>query len=97
MRNSTYTILLTMNDVLTGKPSKYYLVSYKTDAKGDVFCKYVHDGLSYKAHCYRTYNAALSAARKVVEKDFRVLKATIICNSSECMTISTEEKKGVIK
>lgn len=39
MRNSTYTILLTMNDVLTGKPSKYYLVSYKTDRKGDIFCR----------------------------------------------------------
>ncbi len=82
-----YRILLTMKSVLTGKPDKYYLVSYKTDTKGEIFCRYVHDGLPHKAHCYRTYNAALVAARKVVEKDFRVLEATIICDSSECMTI----------
>lgn len=32
-----YTILLTMKSVLTGKPDKYYLVSYKTDTKGEIF------------------------------------------------------------
>lgn len=89
MRNE-YNILLTMKNVLTGKPDKYYLVSYKTDTKGDIFCKYVHDGLPYKAHCYRTYDTALSAAKKVVEKDFRVLKATVINNGSECITIGKE-------
>lgn len=78
MRNSTYTVLLTMNDVLTGKPSKYYLVSYKTDRKGDIFCKYVHDGLPYKAHVYKSYTSALSAAQKVLEKDYRILEVSII-------------------
>ena len=89
MRNE-YKILLTMKNIFTGKPDKYYLVSYKTDAKGDVFCKYVHDGLPYRAHCYRTYNTAFSAAKKVVEKDFRVLKATVMNNGFECITISKE-------
>lgn len=93
MRNSTYTVLLTMNDVLTGKPSKYYLVSYKTDRKGDIFCKYVHDGLPYKAHAYKNYSSALTAAKKVLEKDYRVLEVIILCNSAE----SVHLKKGDLK
>lgn len=89
MRNSAYTILLTMNDVLTGKPSKYYLVSYKTDRKGDIFCKYVHDGLPHKAHVYRSYTSALSAAQKVLEKDYRILEVSIIRNFRiECQKIT---------
>ncbi|UKI53132.1 MAG: hypothetical protein L6V86_08595 [Treponema sp.] len=89
MRNSTYTILLAMNDVLTGKPSKYYLVSYKTDRKGDIFCKYVHDGLPHKAHVYRSYTSALSAAQKVLEKDYRILEVSIIRNFRiECQKIT---------
>ncbi len=89
MRNSTYTILLTMNDVLTGKPSKYYLVSYKTDRKGDIFCKYVHDGLPHKAHVYRSYTSALSAAQKVLEKDYLILEVSIIRNFRiECQKIT---------
>lgn len=93
MRNSIYTVLLTMNEVLTGKPSKYYLVSYKTDRKGDIFCKYVHDGLPYKAHAYKNYSSALTAAKKVLEKDYRVLEVTILCNSAE----SVHLKKGDLK
>lgn len=93
MRNSIYTVLLTMNDVFTGKPSKYYLVSYKTDRKGDIFCKYVHDGLPYKAHAYKNYSSALTAAKKVLEKDYRVLEVTILCNFAE----SVHLKKGDLK
>ena len=78
MRNPIYTILLTMNNEFTGKPSKYYLVSYKTDRKGDIFCKYVHDELPYKAHAYKSYTSALSAAQKVLEKDYRILEVSII-------------------
>lgn len=89
MRNSTYTVLLTMNDVLTSKPSKYYLVSYKTDRKGDIFCKYVHDGPPHKAHVYRSYTSALSAAQKVLEKDYRILEVSIIRNFRiECQKIT---------
>lgn len=95
--SNVYRVLLTMKNELTGKPDKYFLVSYKTYKNGEIFREYVLDNFPQKAHCYRTYNAALMAARKIVEKDFRVLKATVIFNSCECMTISTEEKKGVIK
>lgn len=90
---NTYRILLTMNNVLTGKPSNYYLVSYKPDRKGNIFCNYVHDGLPYKAHAYKNYSSALTAAKKVLEKDSRVLEVTILCNSAESIHL----KKGDLK
>ena len=85
-----YNLLMNMSNGFGGYDD-YYITSYRTDSRGEIFARVVHDGLAFMAKNYKSFDSAHEAAKKIAERDFRARYVRIVDSSKKVYEVLKKE------